>query len=156
ETAFMTTRYLSGGSLKDVISDSRKSGQWLPADEILRISAEITNGLAHIHRCRILYLDLQPKNVLFDQWRNVRLVDFDTAVPLDDIGQAGLSHRPVTSYMAPELPEGARVGERADLYSLGATIYEMCQGYPPPRATPAEIQAGRQTPLQPLDRDDLP
>ena len=150
ETAFMTTRYLSGGSLKDLIADSRKSGQWLPADEILRISAEIVNGLAHIHRCRILYLDLQPKNVLFDQWRNIRLVDFDTAVPFDDIGGADVAHRPVTSYMAPELLEGAGVGERADLYSLGATIYEMCQGYPPPRAFSAEIQAGRRTPPQHL------
>jgi serine/threonine protein kinase len=69
ETAFMTTRYLPGGSLKDLIADSRKSGQSLPVAEILRISAEIANGLAHIHGCRILYLDLQPKNVRFDQWR---------------------------------------------------------------------------------------
>jgi serine/threonine protein kinase len=54
------------------------------ADEILRISAEIANGLAHIHACGILYLDLQPKNVRFDQWRKARLVDFDTAVPGPD------------------------------------------------------------------------
>src|ERR1700678_12468 len=66
ETAFMTTRYLSGGSLKDLIADSRKSGGWLPVDEILQISSEIANGLAHIHACGILYLDLQPKNVRFD------------------------------------------------------------------------------------------
>lgn len=157
ETAFMTTRYLSGGSLKDLIADSRKSGQWLPVDEVLRISAEIANGLAHIHDCRILYLDLQPKNVRFDQWRKIRLVDFDTAVPLDDTSAADLPHRPVTGYMAPELLEGGRVGERADLYSLGATIYEMCQGYPPFGGSLTEIQAARrQTPLPPLDRDDLP
>src|SRR5262249_1462176 len=157
ETAFMTTRYLSGGSLKDLIADSRKSGQCLPVDDVLRISAEIANGLAHIHRCRILYLDLQPKNVRFDQWRNIHLVDFDTAVPLDDSSEAGLSHRPVTSYMPPELLEGGQVGERADLYSLGVTIYEMCQGYPPFDGTAEQIQAARgQTPLPALDRDDLP
>ena len=157
ETAFMTTRYLSGGSLKDLIADSRKSGQWLPVDEVLRISAEIANGLAHIHGCRILYLDLQPKNVRFDQWGKIRLVDFDTAVPLDDTSAADLSHHPVTGYMAPELLEGGRVGERADLYSLGATIYEMCQGYLPFGGSLTEIQAARrQTPLPPLDRDDLP
>jgi len=103
ETAFMTTRYLPGGSLKDLIAGSRKSGQSLPADDILRISAEIANGLAHIHGCRILYLDLQPKNVRFDQWRKIRLVDFDTAIPLDDTSEVDISHRPVTSYMAPEL-----------------------------------------------------
>jgi serine/threonine protein kinase len=51
DTAFMTTRYLSGGSLKELIADARKSGTWLPTDEIMRISAEIANGLAHIHAC---------------------------------------------------------------------------------------------------------
>jgi serine/threonine protein kinase len=97
----MTTRHLPGGTLKDLIADSRKSGQSLPVDDILRISAEIANGLAHIHGCCILYLDLQPKNVRFDQWRKIRLVDFDTAVPLDDTSAADISHRPVTSYTAP-------------------------------------------------------
>jgi serine/threonine protein kinase len=122
----------------------------------LRISAEIANGLAHIHGCRILYLDLQPKNVRFDQWRKIRLVDFDTAVPLDDTSEVDISHRTVTSYMAPELLEGGRVDERADLYSLGVTIYEMCQGYPSGGPLPEVHAARRQTPPPPLDRDDLP
>jgi serine/threonine protein kinase len=157
QTAFMTTRYLAGGTLKDLTADSRKSGRWLPADEMLRISTEIANGLAHIHGCRILYLDLQPKNVRFDKWRNIRLVDFDTAVPFDDTSAPDTSHRTITGYMAPELLEGGQVSERADLYSLGATIYEMCQGYPPFGGSPTEIEDARwQTPLPPVDRDDLP
>jgi serine/threonine protein kinase len=157
EISFMTTRYLSGGSLKDVIADSRKSGQCLPVDEVLRISTEITNGLAHIHDCRILYLDLQPQNVRFDKWHKIHLLDFDTALSLDDTSQIDLSHRPVTGYMAPELLEKARADERADLYSLGATIYEMCQGYPPFAGTSTEIQAARGiAPVLRLDREDLP
>jgi serine/threonine protein kinase len=156
-TAFMTTRYLPEGSLEDLIADSRKSGQSLPVDDILRISTEISNGLVHIHGCRILYLDLQPKNVRFDQWRKIRLVDFDTTVPLDDTREVDIFHRAATSYMAPELLEGGRVDERADLYSLGVTIYEMCQGYPPSGETLTEVYAAhRRTPPPPLDRDDLP
>src|SRR5580693_383940 len=150
QTAFMTTRYLSGGSLKDFITDSRKSGQCLSVDEVLRISTEITNGLAHIHDCRILYLDLQPKNVRFDKWHKVHLVDFDTALSLDDTSQIDLSHRPVIGYMAPELLEKARADERADLYSLGATIYEMCQGYPPFGGASTEIHAAHHTTPLPL------
>jgi serine/threonine protein kinase len=157
QTAFMTTRYLTGGSLKDLIADARKSGQCLPVDEVLRISTEITNGLAYIHECRILYLDLQPQNVRFDKWHKIHLLDFDTALSLDDTSQLDLSHRPVTGYMAPELLEKARADERADLYSLGATIYEMCQGYPPFGDASTEIQAAHDTtPLPRLDRDDLP
>ena len=157
QTAFMTTRYLTGGSLKDLIADARKSGQCLPVDEVLRISTEITNGLAYIHDCRILYLDLQPQNVRFDKWRKIHLLDFDTALSLDDTSQLDLSHRPVTGYMAPEFLDKARADERADLYSLGATIYEMCQGYPPFGGASTEIQAARGiAPLPRLDRDDLP
>jgi serine/threonine protein kinase len=153
----MTTRYLCGGSLKDLIVDSRKSDRCLPVDEILRISAEIASGLAHIHACRILYLDLQPKNVLFDTWHKIRLVDFDTAVSFDDAREIDLSYRPLSGYMAPELLVGRGVDERADLYSLGATIYEMCQGrcvFTRPRAESADARGA--TPLPPLERDDLP
>ena len=152
----MTTRYLSGGSLKDLIADSRKSGQWLPVDEYCGFRLKSRTGLPTSTDAASCIWTCSQRTCGSTSGATIRLVDFDTAVPLDDIGEADLSHRPVTSYMAPELLEGARVGERADLYSLGATIYEMCQGYPPLGGTPAEIQAGRQTPPLPLDRDDLP
>jgi serine/threonine protein kinase len=157
DTACMTTRYLSGGSLKDLIADARKSGGSLAVDEILRISSEIANGLAHIHACRFLYLDLQPKNVRFDQWHKIRLVDFDTAVPIGDTASADLPDRTISAYMAPELLAGGPVSERADLYSLGVAFYEMCQGYPPTGSSPADAQAKRiQAQLPVLDREDLP
>jgi serine/threonine protein kinase len=157
ETAFMVTRYLSGGSLQDQIVRSQASGTGLPVENILRIAIEIANGLEHIHRRRILYRDLQPRNVLFDEWGTVHLVDFDTAVSLDDRQMSDLSHRPVIDYMAPELAEGGTADERADLYSLGATIYAMCQGGPPFAGTREEVQAARRTgPPPPLERDGLP
>ena len=63
-----------------------------------------------------------------------------------------LSHRPVIDHMAPELTDRSSADERADLYSLGATIYEMCQGRPPFTGTRAEVLAARRTsPPPPLD-----
>ena len=157
ETAVMVSRYLSGGTLEDRIAGSRESGAGLPAGEILQIAAEIARGLEHIHGRRIMYRDLQPRNVLFDERGTVHLVDFDTAVSLDDQEMSDLSHRPVIDHMAPELTDGASADERADLYSLGATIYEMCRGHPPFTGSRAEIAAARRTsPPAPLDRDDLP
>ena len=52
-----------------------------------------------------MYLDLQPQNVRFDKWHKIHLLDFDTALSLDDTSQIDLSYRPVTGYMAPELLE---------------------------------------------------
>ena len=143
ETAVMVSRYFSGGTLLDRIADSRESGTGLPVEEILRIAIEIASGLEHIHGRRILYRDLQPRNVLFDERGTVHLVDFDTAVSLDDREMSDLSHRPVIDHMAPELTDGASADERADLYSLGATIYEMCKGHPPFTGSRAEILAAR-------------
>jgi len=157
ETAFMVTRYLSGGSLQDRIARSQESGEDLPVESILRIAIEIASGLAHIHGRRILYRDLQPRNVLFDEWGTVHLVDFDTAVSLDDREMSDLSHRSVIDYMAPELTDGRGADERADLYSLGATISAVCHGRPPSSGTRAEVLATRRTSLPPsLERDDFP
>lgn len=157
EAAVMVSRYLSGGTLRDRIARSQESAETLPVESILRLSIEIARGLAHIHGCRILYRDLQPRNVLFDEWGGVHLVDFDTAVSLDDRDMSDLSHRPVIDYMAPELTYGGGADERADLYSLGATIYEMCDGRPPCAGTREEILAARRMGPRPsLERDDLP
>jgi serine/threonine protein kinase len=157
KTAFMVSSYLSGGTLQDRIARSQESGEDLPVDSILQLATEIASGLAHIHGRRILYRDLQPRNVLFDEWDGVHLVDFDTAVSLDDSDKSDLSHRAVIDYMAPELADGGGGDERADLYSLGATIYDMCCGRPPFAGTGAEILAARRAgPPPSLERGDLP
>ncbi len=155
--AFMVSRYLSGGSLSDLIAGHRDGETTLSAGEILRIATEIARGLAHIHEHRIVYRDLQPQNVLFDQWSAIRLVDFDTACPLDGSEMSDISGRPVVAYMAPEELEGGPADEKADLYSLGATIYEMCSGRPPIVGDRTEIiDARRSGEPSPLGREDLP
>jgi len=157
QAAIMVSRYLSGGTLLDLIARSRESGEGLPVERILEIATEIAHGLAYIHGRRILYLDLQPRNVLFDERGTVHLVDFDAAVPLDQPDVSHLADRPVIVYTAPEVTDGGGADERADLYSLGATIYEMAAGRPPFAGSREEILAARRAgPPLPLDREDLP
>ena len=157
DAAVMVSRYFSGGTLLDLIAGSRESGEGLPVERILQISTEIAHGLAYIHGLGILYLDLQPRNVLFDEMRIVHLVDFDTAVPLGQPDVSHLADRPVIVYTAPELTDGGGVDERADLYSLGATIYEMVAGRPPFAGSRGEVLAARRAgPPPSLDREDLP
>lgn len=157
EAAILVSRYLSGGTLLDLIAHPGESGGDLPVERILQISTEIADGLAYIHGRRILYLDLQPQNVRFDELGTVHLVDFDTAVPLDQPDVSHLSDRPVVVYMAPELTDSGAADERADLYSLGATMYEMAAGCPPFSGSREEILAARRAGLPlPLEREDLP
>jgi serine/threonine protein kinase len=157
QAAIMVCRYFSGGTLLEVIARSRDSGENVPVERILQVATEIADGLAYIHGRRILYLDLQPRNVLFDELETVHLVDFDAAVPLDQPDVSHLADRPVIVYTAPELVDGGGADERADLYSLGATIYEMTAGQPPFAGGRAEILAARRAgPPPPLERQDLP
>jgi serine/threonine-protein kinase len=156
--AAMVTRHLTGGSLADQIESSKKEcGGGLPIEDVFRLSIELAYGLAHIHSCGILYRDLKPHNVLFDEWDTLHLVDFDTAVLLGDQHMSDMSRRPVINYMAPELLDGTDADERADLYSLGATMYEVIAGRPALAGSRehvlAERQAGR---LPPLQREGLP
>lgn len=69
----------------------------------------------------------------------VHLVDLDTAMPLDQPDVSYLTDRPVIVDMAPELTDGEGADERADLYSLGATMYEMAAGRPPFTGSREEI-----------------
>lgn len=153
EAAIMVSRYFSGGTLLNVIESARESGEEMPVERILEISTEIAHGLAYIHGRRILYLDLQPRNVLFDELGTVHLVDFDTAVPLDQPDVSHLSSRPAVVYMAPELTDSGKADERADLYSLGATMYQAAAGQPPFTGSREEILTTRRAcPPPPLDR----
>jgi serine/threonine protein kinase len=157
KTAVMVTRYLAGGTLADLVAGSQQSGVGLSAERIMQLSTEIARGLEHIHGRRILYLDLQPRNVLLDEWGVVHLVDFDTAVSLDERDTSGLWQGPVIIYAAPEVTDGGIADERADLYSLGATMYEMAAGHPPFAGTREEILVARCAgPPPSLRGDDLP
>jgi serine/threonine protein kinase len=156
--AAMVTRYLTGGRLAARIEKSKKeSGIGLPIEKVLRLSIELAYGLAYIHSCGILYLDLQPRNVLFDEWGTLHLVDFDTAIQIGDPHLSHISRRSVINYMAPELVAGTAADERSDLYSLGATIYEMVAGSQAFAGNREEVLIARQTGRPPaLGRDGLP
>lgn len=156
-TAAMVTRFLPGGSLLELIAHSNDAGEGLPADDILKYSEALAQALTHIHGRGILYRDLQPRNVRFDAWGAVRLVDFDTAVTVGDNATAELPHGAKTGYVAPELVDSGRGDDHSDLYSLGVTIYEMCEGQPPFSGTRDEIQAARGAGPPPApSRQDIP
>jgi len=158
DTAAMVTRYLTGGRLIDRIEESKKeSGMGLPIEEVFRLSIELAYGLAYIHSCGILYLDFQPRNILFDEWGTLHLVDFDTAMQIGDRHVSHISQRSVINYMAPELVAGTAADERSDLYSLGATVYEMVAGSRAFAGNREEVLIALQSGRPPsLNRDGLP
>jgi serine/threonine-protein kinase len=107
--------------------------------EVLRIGMQAAAGLAAAHAQGLVHRDIKPANILLeDGVERVLLTDFGLARAADD---ASLTQSGVIAgtppYMAPEQALGAAVDHRADLFSLGSTLYAMCAGHPPFRAESA-------------------
>ncbi|MGE0708652.1 MAG: protein kinase [Planctomycetota bacterium] len=128
--AYMVLDLVPGGDLKDKI---RGAGA-LPPEEAARIAAEVGRGLVHAHHHGVLHRDLKPANVLFDELGHARLVDFGIArVQGEEQGLTRTGEMVGTpAYMAPEQLDDARgVDERADVYGLGALLFEALTGETP-------------------------
>jgi formylglycine-generating enzyme required for sulfatase activity len=125
---YIAFELVPGGSLQDRL----KTGP-LEWRSVARLGAEIASALEAIHEAGIVHRDLKPANVLVDEKGHAKLADFGIArsESMSRLTRTG-ELLGTLEYMAPELAEGGRaVDERADLYSLGATLYALATGEPP-------------------------
>lgn len=103
---------------------------------------QLTEALAYIHGHGLIHRDLKPTNVMVDEDRTVRLMDFGLAKFLADDSAVTADGRLVGTfrYMAPEQVLGEQLDARTDLYGLGVILYELLSGRPPFEAkTPYEL-----------------
>jgi serine/threonine protein kinase len=105
----------------------------LPVADILRIGLQTAVGLAAAHEKGLVHRDIKPANILIEaNTERVKLTDFGLARAAEDVKltQTGfVTGTPL--YMSPEQARGTAVDHRADLYSLGAVLYQMATGEPP-------------------------
>ena len=118
-------------------------------EEIVRFRAmpiimQICSALDYMHSQGILHKDIKSENILVSNSGEVRLIDFAIAEKIRfRIGRA-ISRRMTRvqgtrTYIAPEQIRGSQLDERADIYALGITIYEMITGKPPFTSTEASM-----------------
>jgi len=111
--------YVPGASLRQILE---REGV-LDAFEAKRMFQEILPALLALHRQGVLHRDLKPDNILRDERGRYLLCDLGVARV--DAMEAGSGRAPGTpSYMAPELFDGAPADEVAEIFGLGATLYE--------------------------------
>ena len=115
----------------------------LPLRARIALFRQVLEAVAYAHRQLVLHRDLKPDNVLVDADGRTKLLDFGIARALapDDARTATVERFFTPAYAAPELVSGAPAGVPADVYALGALLYELLTGVAPFASgdgTPAE------------------
>jgi serine/threonine-protein kinase len=103
----------------------------LPWFEAVGICDQICAGLAYAHARKVIHRDVKPANIFIAHDRTVKLGDFGLARVMREVSIRKTEIRGTPLYMAPEQVSGENVDHRADLYALGAMLYEMVCGEPP-------------------------
>jgi eukaryotic-like serine/threonine-protein kinase len=127
---YLVSEYMPGGDLAGVLA-GRPSGRVEP-ERAIAIATDICLALEHAHARGIVHRDLKPANIWIGDDGSARLGDFGLAATERRSREAaeGLLVGTV-AYLPPEQALGRSVDARADLYSLGAVVYEMVTGQPP-------------------------
>jgi serine/threonine protein kinase len=144
---FMVMELLVGETLQQLLDRRRK----LPIDQAVDFALQTLAGLEAAHALGVVHRDLKPDNIFITPSSGgpvVKLLDFGIAKLRQGEGEKGLT-RPgavmgTPEYMAPEQFYAAeRVDHRADIYSLGAILYEMLSGERPSDGEDAQQIVGR-------------
>ena len=105
-------------------------------DDLVGIAAELARAVAGMHGRGVIHRDITPANVVLPPDGGICLVDFALATSLAEIRPEFTHHAEIVgtlAYLAPEQTgrTARSVDQRADLYALGATLYELATGEPP-------------------------
>ncbi|MBI3402509.1 MAG: serine/threonine protein kinase [Acidobacteria bacterium] len=149
---FIAMEWIDGESLADRL---RRASDPMPLDDLLRLAAQVADGLEAAHASGVVHRDLKPANLFITKRGDAKILDFGLAklagpakaghhedvvrgVRLQaDLTQTIAAERKLTnagdtvgtvSYMAPEQARGETVDARSDLFSFGVVLYEMATG----------------------------
>jgi len=134
--AYIVMELVKGVSLASLLE---KQGRMSP-ERAVRLMREICSGVGVAHRRGLLHRDLKPDNVIVSppshegEAETAKVVDFGLA-KVRDVASSALTQTGAVMgtlyYMSPEQCNGEELDARADVYSLGAMLYELLSGSPP-------------------------
>ncbi len=123
--------YIEGDTLRDKLNRERQ----LSIENAIEITRSIASALDYAHRQGVIHRDIKPENILLHDGQAM-VADFGIALAVSEASGQRLTETGLSigtpHYMSPEQAMGDRtLDARADVYSLGAVLYEMLAGDPP-------------------------
>ncbi|MEV6071868.1 serine/threonine-protein kinase [Nocardia sp. NPDC052001] len=140
DALWLSMRYIAGGDAAALLASSPHG---LPIEQVIALVTDTAHALDHAHTQRILHRDVKPANLLLEEdprhGLKAVLTDFGIARAADSATTA-TSVAMSLPYAAPERFTAAPVDHRADIYSLGCTMFQLLTGQVPfPRNAPIEF-----------------
>jgi serine/threonine protein kinase len=133
---FIVLEYCPGGSLHDMLSEGP-----VPMDVLIPYGQQIVGALRACHSHGVAHLDIKPQNILIDKHGRAKLCDFGLA--LLDRGGFVKQFKGSVAFLAPEVLRHVDYDPfRADVWSLGVTLFVLATGHLPWPETPKEFFAG--------------
>jgi serine/threonine protein kinase len=129
---YLVYEYLHGKRLRDHCRDLQATGSQVPLTDFYRTAGQLCGALAHIHGRGVIHRDVATTNILLDERGVAHLGDFDQAISAEEAATAAFIPLTPEGVAAPELLSRATPDHRADLYALGAVLYELLVGVLPP------------------------
>jgi serine/threonine protein kinase len=111
-----------------------KPDNLLRVEDVVEIMFKCARALHYAHGRGVVHRDVKPSNIMLTTDSDVRIIDFGIAIVADSDVSAidGIAGSP--SYMSPEQIQSEEITHRADIYALGAVMYELLTGFRPFRA----------------------
>lgn len=126
--AYIAMEFVAGHDL----SRHATRNDLLPVDQVISIAIRVAQALDYAHAHNVVHRDIKPSNIMFDaEFNAVKVMDFGIARITDATKTKTGLVMGTPSFMSPEQLAGARVDGRSDIYSLGATIFQLLTGSAP-------------------------
>ena len=117
---FLIMEYIEGKQLNDYIS--KVTGP-MPEKELIPLFLQILSAIKYAHSKGLVHRDIKPSNILITPEGNAKVIDFGITKTGVQVG--------VLLYMSPEEVNGEKLDNLTDIYSLGATLFQMAVGQAP-------------------------
>ncbi|KAL4419356.1 hypothetical protein ABPG77_001583 [Micractinium sp. CCAP 211/92] len=143
-STMLVTEYCDGGNLTRNLMAGRVT--WHKRGK--KIALDVARGLTYLHSRRIIHFDLKSPNILLAR---------DGTAKISDVGMAKIMAREYSgvtgnvgtlAWAAPEMLLGARCTEKADIYSYGVVLWEICTGATPIRGQLRDVQVPQECPAE--------
>ncbi len=128
---FLITELVEGQTLDNYIDEITGP---MPESKAVKLMLQILDAIAHIHSKNILHRDIKPGNFIITADDNVKVIDFGIAKSIDQNSPTFTkdgSKVGTTIFMSPQQVRGQVLDRRSDIYSLGATLFQMLTGQYP-------------------------